>query len=295
MITPTLSPGDLVDVVSPSFAVLPERLHSGVAALAAMGFRVRLGRHALAQTGYFAGGDEVRLADLQVALDAEDSAAVWFARGGYGVARLLERVRFGHPKVLIGHSDLTALLHRAALSGSTALHGPFAAELGDPAAFHAPSLSAALAGRPLPLSFAPEQVLVPGFAAGPLLGGNLTVLAHALGTPFAPDTRGAVLLLEDVGEETYRLDRLLHHLRQAGMLAAVRAVLLGSFEAPPTRRSFPPDGDLEEVLSDVLLPLRVPVVRGLPLGHLPGKWTVPLGATAALDTREGRIVFEPAR
>jgi muramoyltetrapeptide carboxypeptidase len=120
------------------------------------------------------------------------------------------------------------------------------------------------------------------------------VLAHALGTPFAPDTRGALLLLEDVGEETYRLDRLLHHLRLAGVFDGVRGVLLGSLEAPPTRRPFPPDGDLGQVLSDVLLPLRVPVVRGLPLGHLPGKWTVPLGTTAVLDTQEGTIAFEPS-
>jgi len=273
--------------------VLPERLRSGVAALETMGFRVRLGRHALAQDGYLAGGDEVRLADLQVALDADDSACVWFARGGYGVARLLDRVRFSSAKLLIGHSDLTALLHRAALSGARALHGPFVGELGSEEAYHSPSLAAAIAGRPMALPFAPEQVLAPGTAEGPLVGGNLTVLAHALGTPFAPDTRGTVLLLEDVGEETYRLDRLLHHLRLAGVFDGVRAVLLGSLEAPPTRRPFPPDSDLSKVLAEVLLPLRVPVVRGLPLGHLAGKWTVPLLGRAEVDTAAGRIAFEP--
>jgi muramoyltetrapeptide carboxypeptidase len=286
-----LSPGDLIDVVSPSFAVLPERLHSGVAALEGMGFRVRVGPHALDQDGYLAGSDERRLADLQRALDADDSACVWFGRGGYGVARLLDRVRLGRPKLLIGHSDLTVLLHRAARAGARALHGPFVSELGEAAAFDRPSLAAALAGAPVALPFSPEQVVAPGRAEGPLVGGNLTVMAHALGTPFAPETRGTVLLLEDVGEETYRLDRLLHHLRLAGAFDGVRAVLLGSLEAPPTRRPFPPDRDLADVLREVLVPLGVPVVRGLPLGHLPGKWTVPVLGRTTVDTETGTLVF----
>ena len=115
-----LASGDLIDVVSPSFAVLPERLEAGVTALAAMGFPVRVGAHVLDRHGYLAGPDAARLDDLQRALDAEDSACVWFARGGYGVARLLDRVRLARPKLLIGHSDLTVLLHRAGLPGGRA-------------------------------------------------------------------------------------------------------------------------------------------------------------------------------
>ena len=272
--------------------MLPERLHAGVAALESMGFRVRVGAHALDGDGYLAGSDAVRLAELQQALDAPDSACVWFARGGYGMARLLDRVRPGHRKLLVGHSDLTVLLHLAAASGARSLHGPFVSELGNGEAFHAPSLEAALAGRPVVLPFSREQVLVPGRAEGRLAGGNLTVLAHALGTSFAPETRGAVLLLEDVGEETYRLDRLLHHLRLAGVFDGVRAVLLGSLDAPPTRRPFPPDRDLADVLREVLFPLGVPVVRGLPLGHLPGKWTVPVLGRTRVDTEAGTVVFD---
>jgi muramoyltetrapeptide carboxypeptidase len=290
-----LSPGDQIDVVSASFAVRPERLTAGVAALESMGFRVRLGAHALAQDGYLAGADDARLADLQFALDAPDSKAVWFSRGGYGVARLLDRLRFTRPKLLVGHSDLTVLLLRAArLQGACALHGPFVSELGEPETFHAASLADMLAGRTVTLPLPAGSIVVPGRAAGPLVGGNLTVLAHALGTPFAPETRDAVLLLEDVGEEAYRLDRLFHHLRLAGVLEGVRAVLLGSLEAPPTRRAFPCDRTVEDVLDDVLRPLGVPVVRGLPLGHLAGKWTVPLLGQAEVDTEAGQIVFRPA-
>jgi muramoyltetrapeptide carboxypeptidase len=293
-----LTRGDRIDVVSPSFAVQRERLEAGVRALEAMGYVVRVGEHALDQDGYLAGPDAARLADLQRALDAPDSAAVWFSRGGYGVARLLDRVRLDGPgtqgKLLLGHSDLTVLLHAAAAGGRhRALLSPFAAELGEPEAFHRPSLLLALAGEPVTLPLAPASVLVPGRAAGRLVGGNLTVLAHGLGTPFAADTRGAVLFLEDVGEEIYRLDRLLQHLRLAGALEGVRAVLLGSLDAPPTRRAFPPDRDLTAVLREALEPLGVPVVRDLPLGHLPGKWAVPLLGEARLDTAEGILVVEP--
>ena len=190
----------------------------------------------------------------------------------------------GGEALLRGHQETEAHDHLVDVVG----------ELGDPAAYHAPSLRAMLAGREVTLRFRADQVLAPGRAEGRLVGGNLTVLAHVMGTPWAPDGRGAVLLLEDVGEETYRLDRLLQHLRLAGALTGVRAVLLGSLDPPPTRRSFPPDGDLDAVLRDVLLPLGVPVVRGLPLGHLPGKWTVPLGGRAVVDTAARRLVFEPA-
>jgi muramoyltetrapeptide carboxypeptidase len=289
--------GDLIDVVSPSFAVLPERLRSGVTALEAMGFRVRLGAHVLDQDGYLAGTDAARLDDLQRALDAQDSSAVWFSRGGYGAARLIDGIRWTRlarrPKLLIGHSDLSVLLQRASRAMKrSALHGPFVSELGDPASFHAPSLLDMLACRPVSLPIAPENVLVPGFGTGKLAGGNLTVLCHALGTRYEPETRGCVLLLEDVGEEAYRLDRMLQQLRLARVLERARAVLLGSFDAPPTRRTFPADLSVERVLRDAL-PGDTPVVRGLPLGHLAGKWTVPLCGEASVDTEAGTIVFTP--
>jgi muramoyltetrapeptide carboxypeptidase len=119
------------------------------------------------------------------------------------------------------------------------------------------------------------------------------VLVHLLGTPYMPDLRGAVLFLEEVGEEAYRVDRLLLHLRMSGALAGVRGFVLGSFSVPPTARSFPGDRDTETVLRDQLLPLDVPVVSGFPSGHGPGKWTLPLGGTATLDTSAGVLAFDP--
>jgi muramoyltetrapeptide carboxypeptidase len=287
-----------VGVVSPSFAVRPDWLAAGVAALRRRRFRVRVGDHALEQDGYLAGPDAARAADLDAMLRDPEVRAVWFSRGGFGVARLLDAVDLAplrrDPKLLVGHSDLTALfgLVQGRL-GLPCLHGPFVSELGRPETFHAPSLRASLRGEAVRLPFRRSQVLRPGRARGVLAGGNLTVLAHTLGTPLAPSLEGSVLLLEDVGEEAYRLDRLLQHLRLAGVLASAAAVLVGSFDPPPTQRAFPGDRAARTLLEETLSPLGVPVVTGLPLGHVPGKWTVPLGGTATVDTRAGHVVLDP--
>jgi len=164
-------------------------------------------------------------------------------------------------------------------------------ELGSAAAWHEPSLRALLSHRALALRVVKRHVLAPGRAEGRLVGGNLTVLTHLLGTPWAPDFRGAVLFLEDAGEQTYRVDRMLTQLRQAGALERVAAVVLGSIEAPPRDR-FPPDRRLGDVLRESLGTLGVPVVRGIRAGHVARKRTLPLGARTVLDTRAGTLRFE---
>jgi len=125
------------------------------------------------------------------------------------------------------------------------------------------------------------------------MGGNLTVLCHLLGTPHMPNLKGAILFLEETGEEAYRVDRLFQHLVMSGALAGVRAVVLGAFHVPETARAFPGDRDLDAVLRDHLLPLKVPVVSGVPSGHGAGKWTLPLGGIATLDTARGVVSFDP--
>lgn len=298
MAAPTLERGDRVWVVAPGFAVRRRDLDAGVSALERRGYRVRLGRHVLAREGYLAGGDAERTDDLVTALTDPDSRAVWFARGGYGSARLLDRLPWrrlrGLTKLLVGYSDLTALyapvLERA--TGARCLYGPGVTELPQRSLWHGPSLRNALAGRAVSLRVARRDVLVSGRARGVLKGGNLTVAAHLLGTRFAPRFRDAILFLEDVGEATYRLDRSLTQLRQAGAFSGVRAVLLGGFGVP-ARRRFPPDRPLDDVVREAFAGLGVPVVRGIPAGHVAGKRTLPLGGTAQVDTDAGRIELTP--
>ncbi len=287
-----LQTGDTVGVVAPGFAVRSSALLAGIDRLREWGFEVRLGARALARSGYFSGTDAQRADDLNRMLRDPEVRAVWMARGGYGAARVVERIDWGAyrraPKLLVGYSDATALFASALRArGSVCLYGPVVRELDDPRSFHGPSLRAALRGDALRLRLDRGRVVREGRAEGLLAGGNLTVLCHLLGTPYEPDLRGRILFLEDVGEEVYRLDRMLTQLRQAGALRDVAGIVLGRFAVPPTRREFPPDRPLSEVFAEVLAPLGVPVIGGLQAGHCAAKRTLPLGTRAILDTGSG--------
>lgn len=293
-----LKRGARVGVVAPGFAVRRENLDAGLAVLRRLGAIPVEGASLRSWSGYLAGDDAARAADLQAVLDDPAIDAVWFARGGYGTARLVDRLELARfrrrPKLLFGYSDLAALFAPILNTTRTVcLHGPMVGSLGNPRSYHRPSLRALLAGRGVSRGIRPRDVLAEGRASGRLLGGNLTVLAHLLGTPHAPDTDGAILFLEEIGEEAYRIDRLLTHLRQAGALRGIRGVLVGQMIVPATTRAFPPDREVRAVLGDHLVPLRVPVVTGFPGGHGPGTWTLPLGGTTTLDTFRGTVQLSP--
>lgn len=292
-----LDRGDSIGVVAPGFAVKPRLLKAGLVAIEKMGYRTILGAHALARDGYLAGDDRSRAADLRAMLTDPEIRAIWFARGGYGSSRLLELMPWrgmrGDPKLLIGYSDLTALFSATVeRTGWPCLYGPVVTELGTAESYHAPSLRRLLRGESVEIKLRRRQTMVEGKASGPLKGGNLSMLTHICGTRFFPDLRGAVLFLEEVGEETYRLDRMLMQLKLSGALKGLRAVLLGEISAP-RRRRFPPDRSLTDVLREYLEPLGVPVVSGLRAGHVRGKMTLPLGGRASLNTETGRLRFVP--
>lgn len=294
---PILSRDQIVAVVATGYAVRPRLLRRGVARLEAMGFHPLLGSSVTAADGYLAGNDDARFADLSEMLGREDVAAIWFARGGYGTTRLLSRLRpemlRGRRPALIGYSDLSALFAQFTRPGSRrCLYGPVVTELGDASNYHAGSLKAALAGREQVLKLRRSQVWCGGRASGTLVGGNLTVLTSLCGTRFEPTLRRRILFLEDVGEPTYRLDRMLTQWRDAGWLRGLAGVLLGSFSIP-ARRHFPPDREPEQVLREFFEPLGIPVVAGLPAGHRRGKRTLVLGAPVEIDTAKRRVVLGP--
>lgn len=288
---PRLVPGDLVAVVATGFAVRPGSLDAGLERLTRLGFSVRLGRHVRARHGYLAGTDDERADDLVRAWLDPDVRAIWFARGGYGSARLLPRLPWrrlrGARKLLVGYSDVSAILAPAEVrTASRCVYGPVVVELGDPRAWNRASLLSALDGTFEPIRFRRRQVLVGGRARGRLAGGNLSVLVHLLGTRWFPRLDGAVLALEDVGEETYRVDRLLTQLLHSGKLDRVAGVVLGRFD-PPRRDRFPPEPAFHEVVAERLTPLGVPVVGELPFGHVARKRSLSLGADVDLDADGG--------
>jgi muramoyltetrapeptide carboxypeptidase len=264
-----------------------------------------LGSHAGRRYGYLAGLDHERLADLNTALAADDVDAIWCIRGGYGVTRILGGVDFTalarRPKPVIGFSDITALLNALTrVTGVVTFHGPtarhpltafgrrhFERVLSSPAAPGRLERLVAPAGVLVPA--APRIVtIVPGRAEGMLIGGNLTLLQCLIGTPWQPAFAGALLFLEDVGEDLYRVDRALSHLRLAGALEQLAGVVVGQFTG--LRRSTS-DGGLgfDEVLASYFEPLRVPTAAGFPIGHVDDQWTIPIGARAALDAGAGEL------
>jgi muramoyltetrapeptide carboxypeptidase len=247
-----------------------------------------MGASVLAREGYLAGGDGARLADLNAALTDESIEAVWCIRGGYGVMRILETVDYAalrrHPKPVIGYSDITALHAAIATRCETVtFHGPTAR--GELSQFSRLSLERALVGADSCGIAAGARTLVGGRARGRLVGGNLALLCALAGTPYAPDYHDAILVLEDVNEAVYRIDRTLTQLRLAGALAGCAAIVFGQFSDIPTDSPEESLGarTLGDVLGEVATSLQVPCIAGAPVGHVADQWTLPLGADAELD------------
>ncbi|MEV2241875.1 LD-carboxypeptidase [Micromonospora sp. NPDC049891] len=298
---PALRPGDTVMLVSPSGPTRPERVARGVELLTGWGLRPVLAPNAYARQGYLAGADALRAADLNTAFADPQVRGVICTRGGYGAQRVVDAIDMAavrrDPKVVAGFSDITALqlaLWRGArLAG---VHGPGAAWRDErtPLA-SAESLHAAMTStEPVALRAVEGEetfgVRVAGRAAGRLLGGNLCLVVASLGTPDMPDLTGAVLLLEDVQEPPYKVDRMLTQLRRAGALDGLAGVAVGQF----TDCADGWDTTVADVLVERLGDLGVPVLGGLPIGHGPGQLTVPVGTRATLDADAGTLTVAAA-
>jgi muramoyltetrapeptide carboxypeptidase len=309
---PRLARGSLVALVAPAGPLLErDDLIRAEALCRALGYEPRLGPNTAQRYGYFAGTDEQRLADLNSALRDPEVDAIWCIRGGYGVTRILDQVDFEalarRPRPLIGYSDITALLNAALHhAGVVTFHAPMARVAMPPFSrwhFERVLASDEPAGRlgRLPV---PPDVLLPrenrittlqgGIAEGPLVGGNLSLVQCLVGTAHLPDLEGAVLFLEDVGEDLYRVDRMLAHLRMVGALGRLRGVAVGRFTELKRAMS---DGALgfDEVIATYFVPLGIPVASGFPIGHIDEQWTLPLGVRARLDADAGELeLLEPA-
>ncbi|MDG4765097.1 LD-carboxypeptidase [Solwaraspora sp. WMMD406] len=290
-------------VVSPAGPVAREPVERGMRLLASWGLRPRIGRHAFARHGYLAGDDRQRAADLNEAFTDPAVRGVICSRGGYGSQRIVDLLDLAavrrDPVVVCGYSDITALqlaLWRGARLAT--VHGPVAAWRDDRTpAVSAESLRAVLT-RPQAavVHRSPDEssapVLVPGRASGRLLGGNLNLLAASAGTADLPDLTGAILLLEEIGEAPYRIDRMLTQLRRAGALDGVAGVALGQFTDCADQYGVP----VAQVLAERLGDLGVPVLGGLSIGHGQAPRTVGLGVPAVLDTAAGTLtVAAPVR
>lgn len=292
---PALRPGARIALVAPAGPLGDGAVDRAIDRVRAWGFEAVPGAHVRKRHGYLSAMDPERAQDLNAALADDSVDAVWCLRGGYGVMRILPDVDWEslarRPRAVIGFSDNTALHLGIQRMGMTSFHGPHPAtnELND---FSRDSLLLALTSTdapgalPFPADAPPAAAITGGAAEGRLVGGNLSLIAATLGTPYAIDANGAILFLEEVGEASYRVDRLLQQLRLAGVLDGVAGIALGAFTEGGDDADSP---GVLDVLADVLGGLGVPVAHGFPFGHVDDNWTLPVGVRARLDADAGTV------
>jgi len=305
---PRLQQGDLIGVVSPASAPSSsEKIQKGVRYLESLGYRVKVGAHAASVYGDFAGTDEERATDLNEMLNDRSVRAVFAVRGGYGTPRLLSLVDYRavkrDPKIIVGYSDLTALqLALFRKTGLVTFSGPMVGvemwDKIDPYTeeqfWRVVTSSKKIGLLPNP----PEEQLTAlrgGRGTGRLLGGNLSLLVSLLGTPYAPLYKKSLLVLEEIDEAPFRVDRMLTQLRNAGILARIVGLLYGRFTNCVPKDPSQPHFTVEQVLSQCAEKLSVPAVSNLQYGHIPRKLTIPIGVKARLDaTKRTLELLEPA-
>jgi muramoyltetrapeptide carboxypeptidase len=297
---PRLRAGARVALLSPAGPVAGQVVDEALHRCDHFGFEGVVGRAARERHGYLAGRDSARAADLEDAIRDPSVDAIWALRGGYGSMRLLRKLDLrplrSRPKAFIGFSDNTALHLAFDHAGLVSFHGPHAGAA-FPAfteqCFRSALMDAAPAGTlPLPPDDPPPTRIVGGTAEGPLAGGNLALLAAACGTSISLSGRGRIVIVEEVGEAAYRIDRTFTQLILAGGLDDVAGFVLGRFTNRP---STPGELAIEEILHELLAPLGVPVILGAPFGHIDQQWTLPLGVRARLDADRGTLtLLEPA-
>ena len=303
-----LSKGDLLGIICPASPVRdPSLIEKSVRYFESLGYRARAGRNAARRMGYLAGTDDERADDIHEMFADKNVKGIFCARGGYGTPRLLSRLNYRliarNPKILVGYSDVTALaLAIWTRCRLVTYHGPMAAvDLADglnPVAeeslwrmLTSPERHATIARA----DRSREGVTNPGSATGRLLGGNLSLVVSLLGTPYMPDVRRGILFLEEIGEEPYRVDRMLTHLANARVLARAGGVLMGAFTDCVPRDPAVPSLTLEAILSGVARSTGRPFLTGFPIGHEKGMATIPVGIRARLDAGEGSLtLMEPA-
>jgi muramoyltetrapeptide carboxypeptidase len=284
----------MIGIVAPGGVVTREELQPGIELLESQGYRTASAPHLYAQAGYLAGDDDNRLHDLHLMFSDPEVKAVLCARGGYGTLRLLDRIDYAligdNPKIIAGYSDITALLLALyKMNRLTTFHGPLVKDLTKNENRNLTALLELVGSEGIMQWDLHEATcLRPGRAVGPLLGGNLTLISHLVGTPYMPTLSGAILFIEDLGEPLYRIDRMLTHLYLGGIFKDLAGLVAGRFE--DRGQALEIGHLLRERTSDT----GIPVIAGLPFGHGHFNLPLPVGLMGSMDTETMRLsALEP--
>jgi muramoyltetrapeptide carboxypeptidase len=289
-----LEPGDRVGLIAPASPPTGDDVARATANVRSLGLVPVLGKYVFEQNGYLAGSDAERAADFNAMARDPDIRGIVAIRGGYGTMRILSMLDYGaiarDPKIVMGFSDLTALLNAVAVrSRVVTFHGPVGAHGSSWSGTARTYLEAALfSAQPRALRFAGARQIVPGRARGRLAGGNLSLVASLAGTPFAVPAAGAILFLEETEEQPYRIDRMLTQLALAGDLSAAAGVLFGRC----VKCTGPgPTQPAEQVVEERLKDAGRPAAAGAAFGHIPSQLVLPIGVEAELDAAGGTLTL----
>jgi len=302
-----LKKGDCIGIIAPASApIAQEKIDKGAAYFERLGYQVKLGAHVRSVRGYLAGTDEDRADDINAMFADPAVKAIVAVRGGYGTPRLLHMLDYTlikkNPKILVGYSDLTALqLAIFRKTGLVTFSGPMAgvemAKGIDPFTeehFWRMITSTKKAGVVKNPDDKPFVCLRKGKATGRLLGGNLSLIASIVGTPYLPSFKDSLLFIEEIEEECYRFDRMLCQLRLAGILKDTNGIIIGELTDVQASDTSKPFLTADEVVSDYFEDLMQPILRNLVYGHVPRKLTIPVGIMAAMDASKCTLSFTEA-
>ena len=298
IIPPYLKPGDTIGLLCPSGYMPLNKAQRCIETLQQWDFKVVVGKTVGNQYNYFSGTDEERLNDLQMMLDDDNIKAVYCARGGYGLSRIIDNINFDkfiqHPKWIVGYSDIT-LLHAHIFSkyNIAGLHAPMAAAFNeiDESREYIQSIFDALTGKHQSYKIASYTLNRTGICEGELVGGNLTLLAHITGTKSGINTKNKILFIEDVGEYKYAIDRMLMQLKRAGKLGNIAGLIVGSFtEIKDT--SIPFGKDIKEIIFNAVKEYNYPVCFDFPVGHTAKNYALVIGAKYKLLVSQNEVSLQ---
>lgn len=297
VIPPYLQPGDTIGIVCPSGYMLKENADACIATLQQWGYRVKAGNTLGNQYHYFSGTDQQRLQDLQTMLNDTGIQAILCGRGGYGLSRIIDQLDWTafmqHPKWIIGFSDITVLHAQLTQLGVASLHSPMVSAFNNGGSnnLYIQSLKNALQGKPMEYTCAPYSANRLGTATGKLVGGNLAILAHLVGSASAIDTRHSLLFIEDVGEYLYNIDRMLLQLKRSGALAQLAGLIVGGFSEMKDT-TIPFGQSIEAIIAAQVAEYHYPVCFHFPVSHEEANMALKVGVTHQLDVRKEGVALQ---
>jgi len=299
-----LNKGDTIGLIAPGSYITQKQLDESIRNFEELGYYVKSGKNILNKHGYLAGNDNDRANDIHEMFQDNEVKAIVAVRGGYGCARLLSILDYdlirANPKILIGYSDITSLLYAIyEKTGLVCFHGPVGTStFNEYSVNHFENILSSSAKnyemKNLPKEEDQIKVISPGVGTGELVGGNLSIVVSMIGTEYDIDARGKIIFLEDIGEQPYRIDRMLTQMRQSSMFDSCSGIALGVFrrcEIDPDDPESENSLTLQQVFEDRLGDLGVPVIYGLSFGHITNKFTLPFGIKARLDTYNSKLIL----